>query len=189
MNLSKSHPPVSFATGHLIIQRHSKEDADSLFAAATESIEQVYPFLPWCHPGYSREDAVSWLAQCTEQWRKQEGHYAFAIYAKHSGRFIGGCGLNRIDDHPVCNLGYWIRSSETGKGYASEATTGLVKYGFEQLGLLRIEIMMSVENSASRRVAEKSAGVFEGRLKHRLLLHDKPHDVFLYALTSMSTED
>ena len=70
-----------------------------------------------------------------------------------------------------------------GLGYATEATKGLINYGFKELSLYRIEIIMSVRNIASRLVAEKAGASFEGTLSNRLFLHGDLHDAYLYAAT------
>lgn len=181
MNFAKNKPPLYFDTPRLHVRCHQKQDADLLFEAARESITEVFPFLPWCHPDYKKSDSVDWLGYASKQWDSGE-NYAFAICDKGSGRFLGGCGLNRIDFHPTANLGYWIRSSEVGQGYATEATKGLIEYGFRQLYLYRIEIIMSMQNIASKLVAEKSGGIYEGTLANRLFLHDELHDAYLYAV-------
>ena len=181
MNLIKSDIPLSFHTPRFTIRRFDPDDEEMLFEAASESINEVHPFLPWCHPEYSIEDSRSWLETIEPNW-KDENAYAFAITDHESGKFMGGCGLNSIDVDPIANLGYWIRSSEVGKGVASEATFGLLNFGFKYLGLMRIEIMMSTHNEASKKVAINAGATFEGTLRNRLQLHGVNHDALLYSL-------
>ena len=76
--------------------------------------------------------------------------------------------------------GYWIKSTEVGRGYASEATRALVAYGLHHLQLVRIEIMISTLNSASMKVAEKSGATYEGIARNRLFLHDTAYDAHLF---------
>lgn len=173
--------PHSFATQRFNIRRYELDDDTMLFEAARESINQVHPYLPWCHPDYSIEDSRSWLLTIKPEWDDEKA-YGFAILDIETGRFLGGCGLNSIDAEPIANLGYWIRSSEVGKGVASEATIGLLQFGFEYLDLLRIEIIMSTQNEASKKVAVNAGAVFEGTLRNRLHLHGVNHDAFLYSL-------
>jgi len=52
-------------------------------------------------------------------------------------------------------MNYWVRSSRRGKGVATAAAKLLVKFGFEQLKLKEIQILVAVCNKESRRVAEK----------------------------------
>jgi RimJ/RimL family protein N-acetyltransferase len=164
-----------------MIRRYKLEDDQALFEAATESINEIYPFLPWCHPDYSIEDSRGWLRTIVSNWNDKQS-YAFAITDSTTGRILGGCGLNSLDENPVANLGYWIRSSEVNKGIASESTRGLLKFGFEHLGLSRIEIMMSTRNPASQKVAIGANAKLEGTLRNRLQLHGENHDALLYSL-------
>lgn len=173
--------PLSFRTPRFTIRRYNLDDEEVLFEAARESINEIHPYLPWCHPQYSIEDSRSWLLTIEPNWNDEQS-YGFAIIDNESGKFMGGCGLNSIDVTPVANLGYWIRSSEIGNGVASEATIGLLKFGFESLGLTRIEIMMSTKNEASKKVAVNAGAILEGTLRNRLQLHGVNHDAFLYSL-------
>jgi len=173
--------PLHFMTPRFMIRRYMLEDDQALFEAATESINEVYPFLPWCHPDYSMEDSRGWLRTIASSWKDKQS-YAFAITDRATGRFLGGCGLNSLDENPVANLGYWIRSSEVNKGIASESTRGLLKFGFGHLGLIRIEIMMSTRNPASQKVAMRANAKLEGTLRNRLQLHGENHDALLYSL-------
>jgi len=101
--------------------------------------------------------------------------------------FIGGSGLNQINQqYQIGNLGYWVRTSCTGQGVATRAVRLLARFGFEELGLGRIEIVAAVGNTASQRVAEKAGAHREGVLRRRLFLHDEYHDAVMYSLI---TED
>lgn len=131
---------------------------------------------------------MKWLELVVNNWREGAAH-SFAIFDKDEHEFHGGCGINQIDEHPVGNLGYWIKTSSTGKGVATEATIALTQFAFEHIGLKRIEIMMSVMNPGSRLVAEKSGAVYEGRLRNRIALHDAIHDAYLYSIIPEDLED
>jgi RimJ/RimL family protein N-acetyltransferase len=55
-------------------------------------------------------------------------------------------------------------------------------FGFKELKLNRIEILVAVDNLASQRVAAKVGAVREGVLRNRLLLHGKIHDAVIFSL-------
>ncbi len=181
IDLARRSLPISLYSERLAINRASLADAEDLYKAARASIDEVYPFLPWCHPDYAISETRNWLQHVDHEWARGSG-YAFVIRDKRSDEFLGGCGLNRIDEHPVANLGYWVKTSASKKGVASEAAAELARFGLEQLGLHRIEIIMSVQNRASRKVAEKAGAVYEGRLRNRLLLHGANHDAYVYSI-------
>ena len=60
------------------------------------------------------------------------------------------------------HIGYWIDRRFANRGFTTQAVEVLTAYGFNQLGLHRIEINLRPENAASRRVAEKAGFIFEG---------------------------
>ena len=174
--------PLSLETERLLIRRYSIHDEKVLFQAARESIAEVFEFLPWCHPDYRTSDAAEWLDSTRPKW-KDGSSYNFGIFSKDGTEFHGGCGITLIDEHPIANLGYWIKTSSTGKGIATESTIGLSRFCIEKMGLQRIEIVMSVQNRASKAVAKASGAQFEGRARNRMLLHGKRHDAFVYSIT------
>jgi RimJ/RimL family protein N-acetyltransferase len=150
--------------------------------AALESVGEVHPWLPWCHPGYTRAEAENWVRSREAAWQNR-AEYSFVILAADTGQFAGGCGLNQFDGLRMrANLGYWVRTSQTGRGLATAATLLLARFGFLELKLQRIEIVAAVGNLASQRVAEKAGAVREGILRSRLRIHDVPHDAVGYSL-------
>ena len=80
------------------------------------------------------------------------------------------------------NLGYWVRTSATRNGIASKAARLVAQFGFEELGLHRIEIIAAIPNIASQRVAEKIGAVREAVLRKRLLIRDQSQDAVLFSL-------
>ncbi len=88
----------------------------------------------------------------------------------------------------LANLGYWVRTASAGLGDATRAAGLLPRYGFDDLDLTRIEIVMSVENVPSRRVAEKLGAHHEGIMRERLLLRGGHDDTHLFSLVASETD-
>ena len=85
---------------------------------------------------------------------------------------LGSCSLNHIDPYfRLGNLAYWVRSSRLGEGIASRAVRLVTRFAFEQVGLIRAEIVVAEANLASLRVAEKVGALREGVLRNRLIIH------------------
>ncbi len=162
------------------IRSYKDSDAEALFEAATESVQDVYPWLPWCHPNYTLRDAVDWIVFQRGLFEKGS-EYFFAI-VDSAGNFLGGCGLNHLNTvHRLANLGYWIRSSATGSGVAVSAVQQLRDWAFRETDLERLELLVDVENKRSLRVAEKSGAIREATLSSRLFVHGRAHDAVLHA--------
>lgn len=169
-------------TDHVVsLRRFHARDVDAFYAAITESLTDLLPWMSWATPAYGRADAAEYIRLLTENWETGR-YYGFAITDARDGSILGAASLSHI--HPVyhfCNLGYWIRSSRRGNGLASRAARLAAKFGFEQLGLLRVEIVVAVGNAASIRVAEKSGAQREGILRHRMTVRETVYDAVMFS--------
>jgi ribosomal-protein-serine acetyltransferase len=170
------------------IRFFEEDDANALQQAARESTREVYPWLPWCHPRHSLDDARSWIREQVEA-RARATAFQFVILSR-SGDFLGGCGLNHIDETDRrANLGYWVRTSAAGKGVAPAAVRALSSWAFTNTGLERLEIVAAAGNLRSQRAAEKAGATREGVARSRLLLHEKFHDAVVYSIVRSSRRD
>ncbi len=166
----------------LLIRPYRHSDIQALYEAVRESIFEVGQWLPWCHPEYNRAESEAWIAARSEAWLSGEA-YDFGIFDARSTELWGGCGLNYINrDYQLANLGYWVRTSCTGRGIASDAVRLLARFGFEELSLTRIEIVVAEANTPSLRVAEKAGATREGLLRNGLVLRDRALDAVMFSL-------
>ena len=174
---------MTLCDGNILVRPLELADEQSLFAAVRESIPEVSPWLGWCHENYSIEETREFLRSRVEKSQGDEW-YSFGVFDRSNGeRFLGGVGLNFINRvHQFGNLGYWVRTSVVGRGVASKASRLVARFGFEELGLHRIEILAAVSNIASQRVAEKIGAAREGVLRKRLLIRGEPQDAVMFSL-------
>lgn len=168
--------------GRILIRPFREDDIDVVYEAVRESINEVAPWLAWCHPNYSKDETAAFILSRAEAW-KDEAEYSFAVTEAATGRFLGGVGLNQINRlHRIANLGYWVRTGSTKQGVASAATRLIAGFGFNRAGLHRLEIIVAVGNHASLRAAEKAGATREGILRKRLLIRGQPHDAVIFSL-------
>ena len=156
-------------------------DVDALYDAARESLEALIPWMSWAHPDYSRKDAAEFIRIVRGTWEAGT-YYAFAVTDARDGSMLGAASLSHI--HPVyhfCNLGYWIRTARRGQGLAARAARLAAKFGFEQVGLIRVEVVIAVGNAASLKVAERSGAHREGILRERVIVREKIHDAVMFS--------
>ena len=162
------------------IRLYQQGDAEHLRVAACESVAEVSPWLGWCHPRYSLDEAREWIA-AQQELAKQGQAFAFAIWRE--GEYLGGCGINQINRaNRFANLGYWVRSSAMGRGMAPAAVRLVAEYAFRETDLIRLEIVCAIGNIRSQRVAEKSGALREGVLRNRLVLPSGPSDAVMFSL-------
>jgi ribosomal-protein-alanine N-acetyltransferase len=115
-------------------------------------------------------------------YRKGE-FFDWAVVEKASGKMIGTCGFARLEkNHRIGEIGYVLNPAYHGRGYATEAASAVIRYGFETLGLNRIEGRYMVENIASRKVMEHCGLVFEGVLRESMMVKGRFRDIGLCSL-------
>lgn len=159
-----------------------ESDAAELVACVAHSRLELEPWLPWATADYDEQAARGWITGDIEP-----DMHRFLI-VDGDGEIVGTCGLNEIDKrNNRANLGYWRRSDRPRRGLATSAARLLADHGLYDLGLHRIEIIMAVENEASRRVAERTGATFEGTMRDRLLLHGRYHDAHLFSIVPNAT--
>lgn len=163
------------------IRPFSTADAVPFHEAVRESAAEMFPWMPWCRPDYSLEEARGWVGS-RERLFTEGLEYSFVI-DDSAGRLLGACDLNQIHRaYRLANLGYWVRTSETGRGVAPAAVRLLAQFAFTQTDLARLEIICAAGNRRSQRAAEKAGAAREGLLHDRLFLHGRLHDAVIYAI-------
>ena len=173
---------VELTDGRILLRPYRSEDAERLFEAATESIAELLPWMDWCLPGYSIDESRTWVAKQDEVWRKGTD-YNFSIVDRVDDSYLGGCGLNHFDlENKFCSLGYWVRTSRTKHGTATASARLLAQFAFQQLALLRVNIVEAVDNKTSQRVAEKAGALREGVLRNVSFYHNRTHDMVMFSL-------
>lgn len=173
---------IELTDGTILIRPYKPEDIPIMFEAVRESIPEVSAWLEWCHSDYNIEESEGYIMSRPEAWAKDE-EYSFAIFDVETKKFLGGIGLNLINRRfKICNLGYWVRTSEIGRSIASRATILAARLALTKLDINRVEIVASVENLPSQRAAEKAGALREGVIRKALPLHGKVHDCVLFSL-------
>jgi len=157
--------PVEFRTPRLLLRPFRQDDAPALHEAIAESISELRQhlwFLPWVAAEPSLEAA---------QVRCRQAEAAFLLrtdlpylaFNADSGRLVASIGLHRTDwNIPRTEVGYWVRTSERGRGYASEGVMALVDWALNQLRAIRVELVTDERNAGSRAVAERCGFALEG---------------------------
>lgn len=171
-----------FFTQHLIIRPFDQLDAVDYTEAILESIDSLAPWFNWCSIDYTIKDAAEWILVCNQAIKNQNAFH-FGIFDQNTREFVGSIAINHIQhDNQIGNVGYWIKSSKQGHGYALEALKSIVSFAFFQLELVRLEFVVATENKISNRIVLKSGATFEGRARNRMLTHLGPIDANIYSL-------
>jgi len=148
-----------FETERLVVRRLSSDDAEFIL----ELLNQP-SFLRYIGDKGVRttEDAVRYIQTGPVASYERFGFGLYLVELKETGVPIGMCGLLKRDTLPDVDVGFAFLPDYWSQGYAFEATSGVMHYGREVLGLQRIVAITSLDNDASIRLLEKIGLKFEG---------------------------
>jgi RimJ/RimL family protein N-acetyltransferase len=114
----------------------------------------------------------TWVARYA-RGRTDNTAMGFAIEDAGGGTFLGVAVAPHIDaDERTAELGYVLSSAARGRGVATEALRQLTAWAFEEQRLIRLQLLISVSNEASKRVAQRCGYRFEGVLRGMYLKQD-----------------
>ncbi len=159
-----------------------RRDVDDVFAAVTESVAELVPWMHWCHPDYARVETAEWIRAAERAW-EQDLEYPFVAREVATGQVLGTVGLNALDrQNRWANLGYWIRTTATGRGFATRAARLVTGFGLGPVGLDRVEILAATGNVRSQAVARRAGAHEEGVLRRRLRVHAETYDAQVFSI-------
>ncbi|MFZ4584232.1 MAG: GNAT family N-acetyltransferase [Acidimicrobiia bacterium] len=133
-------------------------------------------------------DREAFRARCgaMERQRHFDTAYSFGVFLRSGGRLIGEVSLGSVQRGAFQSayLGYWIDEEYAGQGYIPESVVVLLRHGFEDLRLHRIQASIVPHNAPSRRVAEKLGLRDEGVAVGYLQIQGEWLDHIRYAITA-----
>ncbi|WP_213013555.1 GNAT family N-acetyltransferase [Paractinoplanes toevensis] len=131
----------------------------------------------------SREDAVRWIDGWHDRWAAETGAAWAITKAAEEGQLLGQVAFRSLFlDAGMAECSYWVMPDYRGNGVAGKATQAMGDWALNELGLYRLEIVHSVRNLRSCRVATKAGFTAEG-IKHSLQRYKTGgfHDMHLHA--------
>ncbi len=167
-------------TERLILRPFTLEDAKSVNKnwAGDEYIQKMYG-----EPVYKTIEDTEKLLDKYIKGYESGYYYRWAVIEKDSGECIGQAAYFLIDrGNHFGEIEYCIGKAFQGKGYATEATKALIKYGFEQIGLHKVQICVRPSNTPSKRVIEKCGFTFEGTLRDYFFIDGKYEGRMYYSI-------
>jgi RimJ/RimL family protein N-acetyltransferase len=119
-----------------------------------------------------------------ENLYKSFGHIIFGVALKDTNTLIGLVGLKDINQLNQTAEFYVIIGDPAswGKGYGTEATKLMIRYGFMELNLNRIQTQDMEENIGGWRADEKAGFKYEGTIREAIFRFGKYHDVRIYSI-------
>lgn len=157
--------PNEFETERLLIRMPKPGDGKAVYNSKKASLNELKPWMPWAHRDESEEDAEINIREAHVKFLTRED-LRLLVFDKETGVLIANSGLHRIDwEIRKFEIGYWIDSRYSGKGYMTEAVEGIANFAFNQLQANRVEIRVCTKNIRSRAIAERLGFQLEGILR------------------------
>ena len=166
-------------TKRLTLRPLTLEDSVSLFEYAKNDL--VGPSAGW-KPHKTVDETVQFIEYAIKK-RDYGQPGIFAIVLKRGKKMIGTIEIHSFKDHKG-EIGFVLNPKYWNKGYMTEAAKAVIIYGFEYLGLSRLQYGYFPGNEQSKRVCEKLDFKYEGVLRNKYLNYDNtPIDEVISSLT------
>lgn len=150
-------------TERLILRKFKISDDEAMlkYWIADEKIQSLYS-----EPVYTTKAEVDELLEKYINSYQKNDYYRWAIIEKNSDECIGQIAYFLVDSkNNFAEIEYCIGSDFQCKGYATEATKAVIKYGFNKINLHKVQICTKTINKPSKRVIEKCGFTYEGTLR------------------------
>jgi len=157
-------------------------DADELWSAVDASRSALEPWLPWVPFNVDRETSVRYAELSAQDW--DEGRACrFSIRLRSTRQLIGVVGLEQLVHlHRSSDLGYWLRTDATRRGYMGEAVERVLVFAFESLLVHRVRVAAATGNVASLAVIRRAGFRFEGVAREAEFCHGRWLDHAVFSL-------
>jgi RimJ/RimL family protein N-acetyltransferase len=168
---------VFLETERLVLRRFTMADADDL--VNLDADPDVMRYITGGVPTSRDEIETEVLPAFLDYYQRYAGFGFWAAMEKATGEFLGWFHFRPGPDAAPgeVELGYRLRKSAWGKGYATEGSRALIRKGFTEFGVQRVVAEAMAINAASRRVMEK-AGLKLVRTFHQPWPHPIEGDEF-----------
>ncbi len=147
-NIFKNIPEIS--TERLTLRKITKKDLDDIFEYSSDP--EVSKYLLW-RPHENKRETRTHLNNIIKKYKAGQFYDWGIIF---DGKMIGTCGFSKIDIlSDTAEAGYVLSRPYWGRGIAPEALLAVINFGFNVLGLRRIECICIEENKRSLNVMKK----------------------------------
>jgi RimJ/RimL family protein N-acetyltransferase len=170
-------------TERLILRKLLYSDKDDIFSYAKNP--EVAKHVLW--DAHQNEfDTLGFLNIIYEAYNKNKAA-PWGIQHKNEDKIIGTTGFVHWDPNKrEAEIGYALSQDYWNRGIISEAVTEVIRFGLEQMDLVKITSSCKPENIGSFKVLEKCGFNFDGIIENQMLIKGVLEDMRMYSLTNDS---
>ncbi|XEC96624.1 GNAT family N-acetyltransferase [Paenibacillus tarimensis] len=145
------------------------EHLDGLFEASNHSELWKYSLSK-----VSKTEDLEYMMKEEMKFREQGINYPFVIFDKDTNEIVGSTSyLNISEQHRKLEIGgTWLHPKVWRTRVNTECKYLMLKYGFEEMNLVRVQLRTDARNERSNRAIQRIGAKFEGTLRQEVILHD-----------------
>gem|GEM_PF-123552 len=160
--------PEELIGERVLVRACRQGDGPAIHAAIEESRDHLWPGMPWVEKMVDVEDCETYVRRRIADFILRLD-LTYGIWEPTTGRYLGGTGLHRIDwDVRSFEIGYWIRKSDEGRGFVTDAVRLLTAMAFGQLEASRVFLRVTESNERSWRIPERLGFAHEGTIANEI---------------------
>ncbi|MFD3157760.1 GNAT family N-acetyltransferase [Haloimpatiens sp. FM7330] len=164
----------------ILLRAYKKEDIPLAWKYINDEEVKRYltPGIPF---PLTLEEEYKWFEGISSS---SNNSYSFAIETLQEGKYIGGCGVNRVDwKNSIADIGIFIGNGEfREKGYGTDAVKALIKFIFNEMNLNKIKLNVYSFNKRAIKCYEKCGFKVEGTLRQEIFREGKYHDEYIMSI-------
>jgi ribosomal-protein-alanine N-acetyltransferase len=175
--------PYRLTGDQVFLRPPERGDYEAWASLRAGSRDFLAPWEPtWPPDALSRASFRARIARYAEDWRTDQA-YNFFIFALDE-ELVGGIGLSNVRRgvSESASLGYWVGQPFARRGYMTAALPLVIDFGFERLGLHRLEAACLPSNIPSRALLAKAGFRQEGHARGYLCIAGQWQDHLLFAI-------
>jgi ribosomal-protein-alanine N-acetyltransferase len=155
------------------------KDIDDMYEYCSQ--DKVSQYVSW-NTHTTKEDTREFLDNILKQYQEKTALY-WGIEWRENQKLIGTINFVMWNKkHHKAEIGYILSPEYWGEGVMTEALNAVIRFGFEQMDLVRIEARCIDENIGSERVMIKNGMSFEGIQRNSMLTKGKYRNIKWYSI-------
>lgn len=156
------------------------DEAEELFSLVNRNRTHLREFLGWLDTSQEVADTRKFIEENLPLWLQLRSLH---LSVRKDQELIGAVGFHQIDFiNKSTSMGYWLDEGHQRKGIMTKSVKALKDYGFNVLGLHRIQILCAIHNNRSEKIALSLGFQKEGVLKDAIYHYGSFFDAYLYSM-------
>lgn len=181
-------------TPEIRLESISHQHAEALFNLTDKNRNYLREWLPWLDGTQNVEDTRGFIDFCLTQEASGKALNYLIFFKSNSspynhsaddlcGSLCGTLGFNSLNrQHKIGQIGYWLDEGFQGHGIMRLTVRELIRQGFEEQRLNKIEIRCAEENTKSQAIPKALGFQQDGILRQNEYLYDRYVDHIVYSL-------